>query len=349
MRKPSLVVVGIIWAGLISGGLGWWAGKTMAAPSGPDLKDFHLEHLAQAPEQGSVVMSFDAEWILDALIDKNMGLFEAKDPEGTRAALSAAGKKHLGIDLLAAKRAQLWMAPSRGMVGLWLEGDFDGSLKGEAAEYAGRTVARMPSGAYMAKLNDGLLIGDERGLQATLDLAAGEAKSVDVALHEKALDEVDDGSLIVSFGGEAALPMGGDVEGGAVALEPTGTFTSAIIGKPTALARMAGSVLEAHDKARDAISEALERFREVGPAEAVLPLTLAKHKLEDVFAVVEIEHDGELLTAQSEGRGGLVAIYIATTAATAYTYFLRAKSQMEMMRIQQEQEQLWQRELRDAQ
>ena len=313
---------------LICGAVGWYFGARSGLPTGPDLKDWHLDSLEQVPDSAMIVGTIDVEWFFDELIDENLRLLPTKaDPDDVREAISDASKTHLGIDVLEAEEAVIWAAPERMAVAALIKGDFDGPLKG-VAESGNRGVimVRLASGVWTALVDEGLLVGTREGVVLGFDVATGEQKRLadcdDGALHRQALEAIEDGSVVVSAHTAGMAAMAGKrfagLKAGAVALEAGGSLSASVVGEPSSLKAVVQLYEQSQQQLTSAVDQALASAEEEGQGELVMALTLAKHKLPDLYAAWTYEQDDDVLKISAPGQGGVIALYGAIAATLFY-------------------------------
>ena len=330
--KKKLVIATII-AATAAAGLGWWLGQRSGSLDGPDLKGFHTEVLEKhVPEDASVVVTFDAGWVLRQSVVENWGMFPASDSaDDLMKALAGASKSHWGVDITEMERAFLWVSASGKAGCLVIEG-VKGDLKGEGSDYNGTDVVEMKEGMFGAVSDGRLLLGTRKGVKGQLKLMAGDSKPLGdnkdaMAVHEESLDAIDDGSFIASGAlGELAemLPRGyRGVRGGAIALAPAGTVSAAVVGKKKALQKLLDEMADARSKVEDMIDEALDDADSEGPGAMVMGLTVAKHKIGDAYEASKPSLEGDVLIFKTEGTRGLLAAYLGISAAVAGQYFFR--------------------------
>ncbi len=342
-NKRILVLASIAAAAIVAVALGWWLGRRSGSPPlAPDVKGFHKEALASCPSASGLVLTMDVGFMIDQLIDNNLGLFPVRsDPRALRGELSDASKAHFGVDLLAARRAVLWAAPESNAVAVLFEGAFEGALKGDAASTAGTaSVVKLSRELHAAVTKSGLLVGNPHGVRLGAETLAGNSPSIvkdDDAkkAHQEALDAVADGSITVSVRADsfrALLPYLPDgIRGASVAFGSDGSLTAAAIGDAATLAPALGAYQAALAQGKVLVDELLVKANKEATEEpesemawAILGLTLVKHKFDDLAALVQLELEGEALKLRVDGGpAGSAAAIIGASAAVAIPAFTK--------------------------
>lgn len=320
-------------AGVVLVIAGWWFGQPSNTLSGPDMKSFHGDVIEEhIPENASVVITFDAGWLLEQTIRENWGLFPPNsDPDDIMDELSEASKKHWGVDITEAKRAWVWIAPISMAAAVVLEG-VDGELKGDSTDYEGADLVKMQEGMSGAVVDGRLILGTPEGVKRQIKVFKGKMDPLSkndkaYAVHVAALDEVGDGSFVVSGAvGDLADLLPDEVKGlkgGAWALNPSGSMTAAVIAEEATLKRLKQGYEDATKKAEDTIAQALEEAEDDGPGVLVMGLLIAKYKLKDAMEATELVVDGEVAKAEIHGVGGFAAAYVGIAAAVAVPAFIK--------------------------
>ena len=330
MKKTGMIVGAVI----VAGALGAGAYLLISALLGSGVKDFHEDALETlVPEDAVVVVSFDMEWFLNGAINENFGLMDASDPDELREDLSKASKKYMGFDILQAEKAVWWVTKKEERFALVLTGDFDGEPEGERTkEHNGTDMVRFPSGAWSAKLGDDIVIGSKRGVQHAIDLAEGDidplsANADALEAHKEALDAIDDGPVVVSASFEAferELPRKyRKLRAVGMSAASSGKLTMALVGDEDTLADLMDLYDDGWQEMEDQLDKMLRDAKDEGAGEVVLALTFARHKLDDVRAMSELEVDGEVMTMESEMESSALFAYAAVAAVVAVPAFIK--------------------------
>ena len=328
-----VISVAVLWAAIIAGALGWWLGVRSTTLNGPDVKGWHEEALEKAPDSAMVLISFDVGWVLEQTIHENWGLLPTTtDPDDIHEALSKISKRGYGVDILEAERGVIWVAPTEQAIAMYLEGDFDGDLKGEDSDkVAGVEIVEVEDHTWAAVTGDGLVIGNKDGVTLAVRLFEGKedplSEGGDAETHTRALDAIDDGSLVISFHlgdfSDLAPREYRGIEGGAMAVSTRGDMTAAVIGKERTLKRLVDLYEDARDAAETMLDDLIDRADEDDMTGLELVLTLSKMKLDDLYGAVEVEVDDDLMLLEGRGQGGLFALYAVGAGAVALPAYLK--------------------------
>ena len=323
MRRPIAIVALALGVIAATGALGWYLGHR-ARTVGPKLKDFHVQSFEHVPAVAVGAFSFDVGWMMKRLLDDNLDLFTVKADVGAlRKALTEQSQKHLGIDLLAARRATAWFEPETEAFAVWIEGPFDGKLV-ETDRYKDRPLGTLGGEVFATLDGDGLVIGNRRGVQLAIDVSTGDQKSLAkdekaVAARKKALDEVADGSFVASAS-LATLPAV-ELEAGALSMGIDASLVAAVTGPKATLEQLKSGYDMASGMAAAGVQRAFDKAEKKKQGELMLLTTLAKYKIDDVFNTLVVELDGDALTLRSEGSGAVIAMY-----AGAFSWLFMARS-----------------------
>ncbi len=341
--RPGLknaLIIGVV--ALATGSMGYWLARRAHSLNPPDVKGFHEDRLEKVPDGAFLVVSFDAGWLLEVIIEKNLGMGSSSNADETTEALSEASEEYFGIDIMEARRGLLWaiMDKKKGdMAGVFIEGDFDGELSGAREEEQGDyELVQLHSGVWAALVDGGLVLGTKAAVELGLDVESEEEDGLGskaIERHQKVLDSVGDGPLVVSLDYKELkgleVPMLRGLKSLAVAYEADGSITAALHGKKRALSKLMEGWEEAQDQATEALENVIDDADESRkgarvPGRRVVTLlaaTFALHKLDDVFAAANLEHDDDLLTARLEGQAGFFMMMAGWMTARAAVSFAR--------------------------
>lgn len=360
MKKPLIITIVVAVLAVGSGALGWYLGKRGPRISGPKVKSYHVDSLARVPASAVGLTSFDLGWMLEMTIEHDWGLFKTTGNAGElKKALTEASETYLGFDVLDAEKAVIWVSglPSPG-VAVRVDGGFDGAIKGkESEQHAGVDVVRMRSGAWGALVDGALIVGTRDAVKDGIDASRDAAKSLEkdaaaFAAHTKALDAIDDGAFVTSMFAGAYRDFLPDaiagIEAAAIALDVEGGYSFSATGSEATLKSLIDLWNQGQETAKSQVDALQAEADKSGPAAKALGLTLAKAKLADLRASIEVKHSGDVASVAAEGPGGILTLYLGVLAGVAIPafekYMLRAKdTERQFREREREREELMKR------
>ncbi|MBT9558600.1 MAG: type II secretion system protein GspG [Myxococcales bacterium] len=323
-------------------GLGWWRGqKNARAPFGEprDMASWYESRFDRIPQSAFLAGAFDADFLLDQLIDRNLGLFPVSaTSESLRASLAGASVEYFGVDFTRVDRALFWITADDRRVVVFLEGDLPGELVGEVVSGT-PGLLEMAGDVFAARVKGGLLLGTRDGVADGLAVESGKGIAIAgdaaaKAAHAGALTATGGGAVIMTFRPSASelgeiAPFQG-LSGGAVAFRSDGSTSVVATGTASALDGLKAQADMAIAIARGALGKELGEAKakaKESPMEderwAVLALTFASAKLDDLLAYAKLERQGDVLRLDAAGPAGALAMYLGALGSLSFRSFSR--------------------------
>jgi len=305
--------VAIIFAGALSGAGGWYVGKRAPHGSPGDVAKEHISVLDRVPATANIVATMDTEWLIDGVMDANLGLLPVvADAETARAAVTKASERVLGVDVLAAERVIVWASIDPPAVGAMIEGSFGGKVLGEKVGVH-RDIDLVRVGELVAAAGSrGILLGTRAVVETLIDVEAGSVESLGKSkageAQREAVELVGSGFLMVSASpGAHPLPLPEtmrNLRGGALAFTADGGFNIALTGGEKSLEALEAGLAEGKRRIQQSIDHLLSAAKAERNGPRTLVLTIAAEKMPDLIAALSVARDGERVTAEVPGPLG---------------------------------------------
>ena len=320
------------------------------------VKAAHLSALETVvPAQAELVLTVDVAWFLEQAIEENFGLFAANDPDALRETLSEASQTYFGVDLLEAEQAVLWFSAELGTGAVFLAGDFE-VLAGSGPEemHNGVRMVAWEGQLWAAVVEDGLALGQRRGVQRAIDISLGDAETLAadeerLARHQAALDAVEDGPFIASVHATELVGLGEGSEmywhdvpesekpprTGALSAAVEGKVVLAVLGERSQLSTLAEEFERGKEEAEEAVQSTLDQMRVQEVGEGVLAGLYARAKLKEMLALsqVELGEDALIVTSQIPPQAvpivGALAGLVGVPALVKYQHQAKTSEAMD--------------------
>ncbi len=351
-RPWTIAIIAVLSLGA-GFGLGWWRGvKSALAPFGEprDMASWYESRFDRIPQTAFVAGAFDADFLLDQFIDTNLGLLPVSaSSESLRATLSGASVEYFGVDFTRVDRALFWFSAGNRSVAVFLEGDLPGELIGEAVSGTPGLV-EIAGDVFAARVKGGLLLGSREGVGGGLAVESGKGIAIagDEAAktaHAGALTSTGGGAFVITVRpaaselGKSAAFQG--LAGVAVAFRSDGSTSVVATGTSAALDGLKAQADMAMAMAKGALGKELTEAKakaKESPTEderwAVLGLTLASAKLDDLLAYAKLERQGDVLRLDAAGPAGALAMYLGALGTLSFQSFTRAAQTAQLAREQ---------------
>ena len=341
--RPWTIAITLVLSLGAGFGLGWWRGvKAARAPFGEprDIASWYESRFDTIPQTAFLAGAFDADFVIDQLIDTNLGLLPVSaSSESLRATLSATSLEYFGVDFTRVDRAVFWATSAHKGVAIFLEGELPGDLIGEAV--AGMPgLVELAGDVFAGRVKGGLLLGTRDGVAEGLAVASGKGIAISgdegaKSSHSGALSETGGGAVVMTF--RPASSDFGDIEafqgvsGVAVSFRSDGSTSAAAVGTASALDGLKAQADLAVGLARGALvkelADAKAKAKESTMEDerwAVLGLTFASAKLEDLLSYAKLERKGDALRLDAAGPAGAFAMYFGALGSISLQGFTRA-------------------------
>lgn len=351
-RPWTIAIIAVLSLGA-GFGLGWWRGiKSARAPFGEprDMASWYESRFDRIPQTAFMAGAFDADFLLDQFIDTNLGLLPVSaSSESLRATLSGASVEYFGVDFTRVDRALFWLTADDRSVAVFLEGDLSGELVGDPVSGTPGLV-EIAGDVFAARVKGGLLLGSREGVAGGLAVESGKGIAIagDEAAktaHAGALTSTGGGAFVITVRPSAA-ELGKNtafqgLAGVAVAFRSDGSTSVVATGTSAALDGLKAQADMAMALAKGALGKELAEAKtkaKESPTEderwAVLGLTFASAKLDDLLAYAKVERQGDVLRLDAAGPAGALAMYLGAIGTLSFQSFTRATERAQVTREQ---------------